>query len=141
MDKEKLITVAIGLAVGTLIAGAYFVVVKFLPSFNAPKLTYTPAVEQETASPSAKETLTVLSPLDETSVKESPITVSGKSQPGTKIIVFANADEKIASADGQGNFSAIIKLDEGENDISITSLSDTGISQTINRNVILEIKL
>lgn len=134
MDKEKIITIIIGLVVGIVIAGGYFAAIKFLPKFsqNNQKVTFTPP-QTPTASPSA--TLTVSQPENQISVNQSPTTVSGKTTPGTRIIIFANVDEKIASADASGNFSADIKLEDGENEISINSLNET-----IKRIITLEIK-
>lgn len=150
MDKEKLITIVIGLGVGITIASLYFAAVKFLPNlhFNLPKFVFnstsTPQEKSTTTIPSPQTTgekFTVTEPDDETTTKDTPLTVAGKSLPGTKVLVYANADEKIASADAQGKFSASIKLEEGENAISVTSLADPNNLITIKRNVILEINL
>lgn len=139
MDKEKIITVIIGLLVGIGVAGGYFAVVKFLPrlSGNTPKVTYTPPP----GAPTATQTLTVTSPDDNATTLDSPITVKGQAKPAAQIILFAPADEKVASADASGNFSADIKLEDGQNEITVTTLSDTGIAETAKRTIILEIKL
>ncbi len=139
MDKEKIITIVIGLAVGIGVAGGYFAAIKFLPRFsgNTPKLTYTPP----SSTPTATEALTITSPDDNSSTSESPITVKGAAKPGTPIVLYAPADEKIASADASGNFSADIKLEDGQNEITVTTLSDTGIAESVKRTIILEISL
>ena len=134
MDKEKIITVAIGLLVGIVIAGGYFAAVKFLP-----KLSQKPTpVAFASPSPTPQKTvnLTLDSPADETTTKDSPINVSGTALPNTKIIIFSNAEEKIASAVATGKFSATIKLEDGENAISVSDLTTT-----IKRTVVLEISL
>lgn len=139
MDKEKIITVVIGLLVGIGVAGGYFAIVKFLPrlSSNTPKVTYTPPP----GAPTAAQTLTVTSPDDNATTLDSPTTVKGQASPGTQIVLYAPADEKVASADASGNFSVDIKLEDGQNEITVTTLSDTGVAETIKRNIILEIKL
>ncbi len=146
MDKEKLITIAIGLLVGISIAGLYFAAVKFLPNLrflpSKMVLNSTPSgTDKNSTSSGSTAALAVTQPQDETTTKDSPITVAGKSQPGAEIIIYSNADEKVASADAQGNFSADIKLEEGENAISITSLPTTGKPETVQRSIILEISL
>ncbi len=121
--------------VGVVLAGGYFAAVKFLPELSkkSPKISFSPSVSTPLASPAA--TLQVFQPEDQISLTQSPVTVSGKANPGERIIMFANADEKIASADASGNFSADIKLEDGENEISISSPTET-----LKRTVILEIK-
>lgn len=132
MDKEKLITIAIGLAVGVAIAGLYFAAVKFVPNLGKtpPTITFNPPPP----APAAKS-LIVNQPVDETTTKDSPITISGQAAPAAQIIVFAPAEEKIASADAAGNFSTTLKLEDGENEISVSLFS----RETIKRHVILEI--
>ncbi len=140
MDKEKVITIGLGLLVGVLLAGLYFAAAKFLPQLSPSK----PAVVfngPKTPPPPPVSSLTVSQPADETTSKQSPITISGQAPAGAKIVIFAPAEEKIASADATGNFTTNIKLEEGENAISFTLLSDVNKIETIVRNVILEISL
>lgn len=141
MDKEKLITIAIGLSVGIALAAIFFGANKILPIINQRRQpsTFSP---DKSASPStlAAGNLTLDNPTDNSSTTNNTVTVSGKvNQPGQKIIIFANTDEKIASADAQGNFTADIKLEEGENAISATIIDQYGNPTTIKRSVTLEI--
>ncbi|MBI4099963.1 hypothetical protein HY440_03050 [Candidatus Microgenomates bacterium] len=140
MDKEKLITVAIGLGVGILAAALYFAAVKFLPnlSSNSPKVNFT--APAPSASPEATS-LKITSPDDNATVQISPVTITGQATPQTTLVIFANADEKVATADGEGKFSVDIKLEDGANEISISSLDNTAVRETVNRTVTLEIKL
>ena len=71
---------------------------------------------QETSAPKAAEiTLTVTSPADRATVTSASLTVKGKTSPGAE--VFAN--DAATVADVNGNFSARLTLDEGENSIVI----------------------
>lgn len=140
MDKEKLITIAIGLAVGIAIAASYFIAVKFLPRLTSPntaKVTYNPSANETSQNP---KNLSVDKPNDNSVSTDDQINVSGKAPAGTKILIFANADEKIASADASGNFTASLKLEDGENEITFNTLSGSRITETIKRSVILEVK-
>ncbi|MCL4389809.1 MAG: hypothetical protein M1484_03560 [Patescibacteria group bacterium] len=135
MDKEKIITVVIGLAVGVTAAGGYFLATKYLPDLASKQkiINVTPAQQVlPAASPSAA--LTVTNPDDYSSTTNDSVTVAGQTAPGAKVIIFANIDDRVASADAQGNFSADIKLEEGENIISVTTNNTT-----VNRDVTLEI--
>ncbi len=136
MNKEKIITIVIGLLVGVLAAGGYFAAVKILPNLKKPpeKIIVQPAP----IIPIKNETSLILDqPKDNSSTTDSPITISGKTLPGINLIIFGNAEEKIASADATGSFSAQLKLEDGENQISVTTLENKPI--TIRKTITLEI--
>lgn len=143
MDREKILTIALGLLIGFLAAGGYFAVNKFL--FAPPKKgeIITPVNPQtlaaQTASPSAV-LFNVDKPEDNSSVTASPIVISGKAAPKSQIIIFANADEKIATGDAAGNFTSQIKLEEGENEISFTVIDSDGNKTVARRKISLEIE-
>lgn len=136
MNKEKIITIVVGLLVGILAAGGYFAVSKALPNLKKPaeKIIVQPAP----IIPIKNETSLILNePKDNSSTTDSPITISGKTLPGLNLIIFSNAEEKIASADATGSFSAQLKLEDGENQISVTTLESKPV--TIKKTVTLEI--
>ena len=144
MNKEKIITVAIGLSAGILVTGGYFAVTTFLPQINKPaeKIIIQPATTSTPAPEVSGATsfqLTVDSPGDKSSTSSATTLVSGKTAPGATLVIFANSDEKIASADATGNFSASVKLEEGENEISVTAFANKINSAVVHRNVTLEI--
>lgn len=134
MDKEKLITVAIGLLVGILIAGGYFAAIKFLPKMSQKPNSV--AFVSPVPSPTQSKSISLDAPDDQSTTKSSVATVSGTATPNAKLIIYSNADEKIASADAKGKFSTTIKLEEGENTISVSDLVNT-----VKRTIILEISL
>lgn len=140
MDKEKIITIVIGLLVGIVLASLYFAAAKFLPQLSnpAPKVVFNPP--KNNPSPIAT-TLTVTQPTDEATTKETPLAVQGQALPGAQIVIFGPAEEKIASADATGKFATTIKLEEGANPISFSVVSTDGQLETLFRNVILEISL
>lgn len=140
MLREKVVTIIIGLVVGAMLAGAYF----FGPTLVAKTKTETPqtsptpiAQVSKTPTPSPKKTLTLTSPEDNSSTTKIDLKVTGSGTPNAKIIVFSNADEKQITTNGSGKFDTTIKLEEGENEVSVTDL--TPPVQTLIRNVTLEI--
>ena len=141
MNKEKIITVAIGLGVGILVTGGYFAFINFFPKRTQTIIVQPSPKSEKTATISGAQnlTLTLDLPEDQTSTSSSPIAVSGKTVPIAKVVFFSNADEKIASADATGNFTMTLKLEEGENEISVTAFFDKTISAVIHRNVNLEV--
>lgn len=142
MTSEKIITIVIGLIVGILATGGYFAFQKFVKPAEKivtrpqPKAVASPSPE---VSGAAALTLTVDQPADHSSTTSATITVQGKTAPGASVLIFANADEKIASGDATGKFAVPIKLEEGENEILGTAFLDKVNSAPVGRNVTLEI--
>ncbi|KKU91855.1 MAG: hypothetical protein UY21_C0009G0046 [Microgenomates group bacterium GW2011_GWA1_48_10] len=143
MDREKIITVIIGLIIGALLAGGYFLGPKLLPR---PAEKQSPVSENtlsqnQTASPPAlrAKDLTLSFPDDNSSTTNTTVTVSGKSPTPNPVIIYANADEKIATPDAEGNFAADIKLEDGENEITVSTFDQNDKIVTIKRNVTLEV--
>lgn len=142
MDREKIITIGIGLAVGIGLAASYFAAVKFLP-----QLSKKPAdIIVPSTSPNPNQTagattfdLTISQPDDYSSVTESSLIIAGKTLPQLALVIFANAEEKIATSDAAGNFSTSIKLEEGENEISVTAFDEKNNPVTLKRHVTLEV--
>lgn len=141
MDKEKVITIVLGLVIGVLATGGYLLAVNNLPKTS--KVPPKPIVVAPKPAVSGIENiqLSLENPEDKSSTTSATILVSGNTVPKASLLIFANADDKIASADATGKFSEKIKLDEGENEISITAFLNKIASQTIHRNVTLEINL
>jgi len=140
MDKEKFLTIGIGLFVGITIAGMYFFITSYLPSWQKgqPKVTFSPTNNQKPADGN-QLTVTIDKPDDHSSTTSSEVSVNGRAQPGTKLILFSNADEKVASSDANGNFTISVKLEDGENQISVTAVDSLGNLTIAKRNVTLEI--
>lgn len=140
MSKEQIITVLIGLSVGAISVAGYFAAKNFLPALKpAPPVIITRPAPPSNASASATLPLTLTDLADHTSTKEAQLTISGQTAAGAAVFILGNTDEKIASADGQGNFNSSLKLEDGENEISVTSFSNGKNSLTIHRNITLEI--
>lgn len=138
MDKEKIITIGIGLLVGVSAAAIYFAATRYLPSLRPQdKVTFNTASPKPSAN--KQLTLTLNKPDDHTSTTDNPMIVSGQTKAGAKLVFFANAEEKVASAGGQGQFSTNLKLEEGENEISVMAIDDQGNMTVVKRNVTLEI--
>lgn len=141
MDKEQIITVIIGLVVGALIVAGYFAAKNFLPALKPKPSTVIvtqPPIPQTPQNPQTLP-LTLINLTDKSSTKSSEIIISGQTATAAAVFFFSNIDEKIASANAQGNFSGSLKLEDGENEINITAFLNGKSSQTIRKNVTLEI--
>lgn len=147
MDKEKIVTIVLGLIVGVGLAAAYFFGSKYLPGLvNKSKPTAAMTSKVDAKKPAAKVTdqtqnvsLTITAPQDNSATTEDTITVSGSYSTGSEVILFANADQKIATSNAQGKFSFSVTLEGGENEITINSFDSLGKLISVKRNVTLEV--
>ena len=145
VDKEKIFTIAIGLAVGILAASGYFLVTKGVPNLTKvnpiqiiqPKNKPNPSVPP---THNGKQTpLSLDLPIDNSSTQNKTATVSGQTAPNATVVIYANADQNIASAAADGKFKYQIQLENGLNVISVTAMDGTNTPNVIYRNVTLEI--
>lgn len=138
MFREKLVTILIGLIVGAILAALFFFGPKLVSKESLqPTASPTPAVKVSITEIPKKVSLKLTSPENNSSTTSSEIKLKGTATPNAKLIVFANADEKTASAGANGKFEISVKLEEGENEISVTDLTEP--IQTVTRNVTFEI--
>ena len=102
------------------------------PSQRSSTIPTSPSVSKAPSQPSAtnaivqeqKISLTVTSPSSGTTVYSSSLAVKGKTVPRASV----NVNDKETVADGSGNFSATITLDEGENSIMVVAYDADGKS-------------
>ncbi len=132
MDREKLITLCIGLLIGIALAGAYLLAPKVLPQFfpkHEKLLTLGKPTNQKTG-PEEKTTVTdptigfkLLTPENNTTTKDYTISVSGTAAPSSKLLVSTLTDEKAIVAGEDGKFSTLVKLEDGQNIITVVYLN------------------
>jgi glucoamylase len=90
--------------------------------------------------------LTVTSPVDNTSVTSSPVTVTGTTAPGNAVYVAAtNTDANSATtvvsttAGGDGSFSVDVAVTGGTNVLNIVAISPSGGTAHARRTVLLDV--
>ena len=129
MRKEVIIAVALGGALGLVIAfGIWRANLALTPSKAT---TETSSVSADIASPSPTlGTLIVNAPEDESLVNTASVTVSGRAEPNSTVVITSPTDEASVLADNQGNFSSSIKLDSGANAILVTAVNDRDEEQS-----------
>ena len=142
MNKEQIITIILGLLVGALITGGYFAGSKLWPKFanKQPEVISLVPKAKSKAVENKNQTsgLLIESPKDYDSTTNDTITINGKTAPGNLVVVYSPADEKIASASSNGTFSINIKLEDGDNEIAITSINQTSQIQVTEKLTIVK---
>jgi len=137
MKKEILISILVGFGIGLIITFFIYSSSKIKnPVFESPVSGSLTPYPLNNLSPSAFQSLqniSLITPIDQSIVKEPKTTVSGTTTPGSTIIILWDKGEKVLTANNKGNFETEISLDSGENEIEIQSYSDTGekVSKTV----------
>jgi hypothetical protein len=130
MKKILLIFIIVILLIILSVAGTYYSQQKKAEVFTEPASMSSPTATPVISMPPKEEqqkvitkdekthtvlTLTVTSPADKSTVMKPALVVKGKTSP--KAEVFVNESEGVA--DGSGNFSLTITLDEGDNPVIV----------------------
>ena len=127
MKKELIISIIIGFGLGLLIT---FGVYKARMAVKEQAKIVSPLAEEEQQSPAKQENvfqnLSLVSPIDQSILKEPKVVISGVTSPSSWITILAEKGEKVIQADKKGNFETEIGLISGENEIEIHSVSETG---------------
>lgn len=103
------------------VMGLVSAVMLVLPGFDC-SATLSPATNSDPSNTPADITLTVSEPEDNTITDVPTIEVKGHTNPGAVV----SANEVVAIADANGNFDAIVSLDEGPNIIEIVASDEAG---------------
>lgn len=134
MKKEKIILSFIAVVFGLLVAGIAFYLLqnrKTNPTTNTKTISF--ISPSPTIAPSIS--LTLDKPKDEDVVNEKTITISGKTQSSAIIVIATGSSEDVITPSVNGEFSAVINLEEGENVLKITSIAPNGESISIKKTV------
>lgn len=128
MKKEVLISIIIGVVIG-LITTFFVYKTQFLGNgTDAPIIS--PLSESKTPdvspTPFVSQTLSLVSPIDQSISKEGKITVSGVTTPASWIVILGEKGEKVVQADEKGNFETDLLLVSGENEIQIKAINEKG---------------
>lgn len=93
-------------------------------------------LESPSPAPSSSIFITLSKPNDEEVSTTRNLTISGKTIPNAKIVVLTTTTQEAGVASGDGSFSTIIILDEGENIIEVSAVAGNGETAKIKRTVI-----
>ncbi len=71
-------------------------------------------------------TLNLNQPADETLYFQSQILISGKTAPGSEVLISTDTDNLVIKSKPDGSFSQSLNLDEGVNNIKVVAFDQTG---------------
>src|SRR5258708_39285424 len=127
MKKELDVGILIGLTLGLVVTyGVYRARTSLL---NLPATQTTGENPSPTPSSSPHNTLTLLSPSNESVQATKDFKVTGTTDPDATVVIFVNDKVKITTADKSGNFSLQAQLDSangGSNIITVRTIDENG---------------
>lgn len=126
MKKEILIAICLGFAIGLIIT---FIIYRTRFSFLSSQPIISPAPEGTSETSPAPtmttQSLSIISPLDESIVGEGKVPLNGVTSPSSWVTILTEKGEKVIQADKKGSFETEIFLISGENEIEFRSISET----------------
>lgn len=127
MKKEILFAICLGFMVGLIIT---FIIYKTRFSFFSSQPIISPAPdgtsETSPAPATTTQSLSIISPLDESIIGEGKVSVNGVTSPSSWVTILTEKGEKVIQADKKGSFETEILLISGENEIEFRSTAETG---------------
>jgi len=139
MKKEVVVAILIGLTLGLVVTyGVYRARTSLL---NLPATQTTGETPSPTPSSSPHNTLTLLSPSDESVQNTKDVKVTGTTDPDATVVIFVNDKVQVTTADKSGNFSLQTQLNSvngGSNVITVRTIDENGNTAEEQRTVIFD---
>lgn len=134
MNKDALLATFIGFGVGLVITGLVFMgptLLKNFPTFRIPDINFAQLIPKTVTTkptpPPIKKLssdLSIESPLADSIESKNEILVSGHTANGATVVIVGETSENVVIANNQGAYAGTITLDEGINEIHVTSYTN-----------------
>ncbi len=128
--KERVVIIFIAVTLGLLATTIGF----FLYESSKPNKEIT-AVSQTPKKPQPVQkdeiTLAITSPKDEAVTANRTVQVKGTTDSKNTVIISTNTDDVVVAPTSQGNFSATVTIDSGENKLIVESIDPSGNTKKI----------
>lgn len=134
MKTEKIVISFIAIIVGILVAGLIFYVYQSTKTVPGKSLK-TISVKPPSPTPPKSIFLGLETPANETVTDKKTISVTGKTTTDATIVILTPVNEEIVSPAQNGNFSATVTIDDGQNIIEVTAIAPNGEETTITRTI------
>lgn len=135
MKAERIILSLIALFVGLLVAGGAFYIYQMTQQIPQDKSDTITIKSHPTPTPNSNNYLVIDSPKEEDLTDRKTITISGKTIPGSTVIISTESDDQVVKPTATGTFNATQTIDDGVNIISITAIFPDGTEKTIKRSI------
>ncbi len=139
MKTEKIILSFIAVIIGLAVAGGAFYLYQTTKTIPE-KQANAPSIYSPSPTPSSSIFLTVEMPKDEEVFDKKTITITGKTEKDAIVIISTNTSDEVITPAGNGNFSTTATIENGQNQIVIIAVSETGEEQKIVKTVTFSIE-
>lgn len=132
--KERVVIIFIAVTLGLLATTIGF----FLYESSKPNREINaPVLKNKKPAPIVRQdiTLTLTSPKDESVTANRTIQVKGVTDAQNTIIISTNQEDVAVTPTSQGNFSATVSIDAGENKLFVEAIDPSGNSKKITQTV------
>lgn len=134
--KEKIILSIVAAFLGLLVAGGAFYIYQMTRAVEEPQDKTVMGVKKSPSpTPANANFLIVEKPTDEAVISTRTISVSGKTTPGSTIIVTSEATDQVVKPSENGQFSLTHTIGDGVNLVRITAVFPDGDEQSITKTV------
>lgn len=127
MKKERLILAFVAIAAGLIVASSIFY---FYQNKRAPSVFPNQPSQATPSATNGRPVLEIINPQDELITDSKTVEITGKSLPKALIVINANSNDYVVTAENDGTFTQKIALADLENIISITAYTENGVSET-----------
>jgi hypothetical protein len=134
MKTEKIVISFIAVFVGIVFAGGAFYLYQSTKVVSNSQ-TKTVAITPPNPTPKATIYLSLDTPSEGEVFDKKTVTISGKTVPGSLVVISTDVDDQVVSPSSIGNFSATTTIDNGGNIINVTAIAPNGEEITVNRTV------
>lgn len=135
MKKEIVLAICLGLLLGLIVTyGVY----RARVSLDEPAISdsvFSSATPLPTTTEAAHNSITLLSPEDESVQDTAEVKVIGTTDPNAQVVIFVNDVPHILTSDTSGNFSITDTLKAGPNRITVQTIDEDGNTAQIERVV------
>lgn len=128
---ETILAIIVGIVLGTVVAVSIWMIKSGKINLNlASRLNKSVTTQKPTPSPqNSAFTLVISQPKDNIVVNDPKITLSGKTAESARVLIAQNSQDSVVNTDQDGFFKTNITLDEGDNEIIVTSFLASGQSK------------
>ena len=130
--KTFILSQVLILIIGLLFLGGLYYILNIQYSQNVPR-----SLSQRgpvTTLPKSLR-LELEQPEDDTLLFQPSVIVSGKTSPRLPVLITTQSQDLVVESNSQGSFSTVLKLDEGENNITAVVFDSTGDLRSDERTV------
>ncbi len=134
--KEKIILSIVAAFLGLLVAGGAFYIYQMTRAIDEPQeKTVMGAKKLPSPTPANANFLVVEKPNDESVISTRTITISGKTTPGSTIIVSSEVADQVVKPSDKGDFTLTHSIGDGVNLIKITAVYPSGDEDSVTKTI------